>query len=125
MAAALLRASAGNGARVESAGVYDGGGADPFVEAVLGEIGIALETQPPRRLSALDLSRFDAVIALTAEAAAELRRILPRERIEFWDIANPSDAYGGREAILSAYRSVRDSLRERLAARFPELVRST
>jgi protein-tyrosine-phosphatase len=45
----------------------------------------------------------------------------PKERIEFWDIDNPSSASGGRDAIMAAYREVRDDLARRLAARFKGL----
>lgn len=120
MAAALLRARAGARLQVDSAGVHEGG-LDPFVEIVLNEIGAPLTGHQPKPMRKLDLSKFDVVIVLTPEAAAEARQFLPRERIEFWDIENPSDVYGGREEILAAYRSVRDALRKRLGERFPEV----
>jgi hypothetical protein len=46
---------------------------------------------------------------------------LPREKIELWEIKNPSEAMGGRDAILEAYREVREDLRKRLRKRFPEV----
>lgn len=120
MAAALLRAAAAGRLKVDSAGVYEGG-LDPFVESVLGEVGVSLAGHEPKAMNALDLSKFDLAIALTPEAAAEARRFLPRDKIEFWDIENPSDARGGREALLAAYRAVREDLKARLEARFPEI----
>lgn len=120
MAAALLRLHAGDKAKVDSAGVYEGG-LDPFVEIVMQERGVSMESHEPKALSEVKLEKFDVIIALTPEAAVEARRYLPRERIEFWDIENPSEERGGREAILSAYRTVRDDLAERLRKRFPEL----
>lgn len=118
MAAALLRAEAGGALKVDSAGVYEGG-LDPFVEIVMAEIGASLEGHEPKAMNALDIAGFDLAVVLTPEAAAEARRFLPRERIEFWDIENPSETRGGREEILAAYRAVRDELRARLRARFP------
>lgn len=120
MAAALLRAETRGSVKVDSAGVYEGG-LDPFVEKVLAEIGVSLEGHEPKTMRALDLAKFDLTVVLTPEAAAEARRYLPRERIEYWPIDNPSEARGGQEDILDAYRAVRDDLRKRLAARFPEL----
>ncbi len=118
MAAAIL---AGHSAlKVDSAGVYEGG-VDPFVESVLGEIGLTLGDYEPKAVSDIDPKSFDLVIALTPEAAAEARRFAPRERIEFWPIENPSDVRGGRDALLEAYRSVRDELRSRIRARFPSV----
>jgi protein-tyrosine-phosphatase len=118
MAAALLRAQAGDSLKVDSAGVYEGG-LDPFVEIVLNELGIPIAGHQPKPMRKLDLAKFDVVIVLTPEAAAEARQYLPRDRIEFWPVENPSDVYGGREEILAAYRGVRDDLRRRLAERFP------
>lgn len=120
MAAALLRAEAGGALRVDSAGVYEGG-LDPFVEMVMAEIGVSLAGHEPKTARSLDLSKFDLAIVLTPEAAAEARKYLPREQIEFWPIENPSDVRGGTEDILNAYRAVRDDLRQRLRARFAEI----
>ncbi|MEO1136503.1 MAG: low molecular weight phosphatase family protein [Pseudomonadota bacterium] len=120
MAAALLRLAAGDKMKVDSAGVYEGG-LDPFVEMVMGDLGVEMAGHAPKTLKDVDLSSFDAFIALTPEAAMEARRHLPRAAIEFWDVENPSEERGGREAVLAAYVRVRDALREKLAARFPEL----
>lgn len=120
MAAAILASEARGALDVDSAGVYEGG-LDPFVESVLGEIGMSLGDYEPKAVSDIRLDGFDLVIALTPEAAAEIRRFLPRERIEFWPIENPSDVRGDRNALLDAYRSVRDELRGRIRVRFPAL----
>ncbi|MEQ8179396.1 MAG: hypothetical protein RIC52_12240 [Amphiplicatus sp.] len=119
MAAALLRAEADGALRVDSAGVYEGG-LDPFVEKVMAEIGVSLVGHEPKPVGSLDLSKIDLAIVLTPEAAAEARKYLPREQIEFWPIENPSDVRGGTEDILNAYRAVRDDLRQRLRERFPQ-----
>lgn len=119
MAAALLRRQAGDAVKIDSAGVYEGG-LDPFVEIVMGELGVSMHDHEPKTLDDVDLSKFDVVIALTPEAAIEARRHLPRASIEFWDTENPSEERGGRDAIISAYRGVRDALTEKLRRRFPE-----
>lgn len=120
MAAAILANEARGAVRVDSAGVYEGG-LDPFVEGVLGEIGVSLGEYEPKAVSDIRLEGFDLVIALTPEAAAEIRRFLPRDRIEFWPIDNPSDVRGDRTALMDAYRAVRDDLRGRIRVRFPAL----
>lgn len=120
MAAAILANEARGAVRVDSAGVYEGG-LDPFVEGVLGEIGVSLGEYEPKAVSDIRLEGFDLVIALTPEAAAEIRRFLPRDRIEFWPIDNPSDIRGDRNALMDAYRAVRDELRGRIRVRFPAL----
>ena len=120
MAAALLRREAGSGANIDSAGVYEGG-LDPFVEMVMKEVDIPMESHEPKTLGDVDLSNVDVVIALTAEAAVEVRKLIPRESIEFWNIANPSNERGGRDAIIASYQRVRDELSAKLRHRFPEL----
>ncbi len=120
MAAAILASEARGALSVDSAGVYEGG-LDPFVDSVLGEIGISLGDYEPKAVSDIRLDGFDLVIALTPEAAAEVRRFLPRDRIEFWPIENPSDTRGDRNQLMEAYRSVRDELRGRIRVRFPAL----
>jgi protein-tyrosine-phosphatase len=117
MAAAILANEPDANAAVDSAGVYEGG-ADPFVASVLDEIGVSLGDYEPKALSDVDVSRFDVVIALTPEAAAEARRLVPANRIEFWPIDNPSDVRGGDDALFDAYRAVRDELAARIRARF-------
>jgi protein-tyrosine-phosphatase len=120
MAAALLRAEALGRLRIDSAGVHEGG-LDPFVEIVLAEVGVGLAGHEPKAMAALDLSQFDLIVALTPEAAGEIRRSQPRDRIEFWDVDNPSEARGGRAEALAAYRAVREDILRRLRARFPEI----
>ncbi|NOX81393.1 MAG: low molecular weight phosphatase family protein [Alphaproteobacteria bacterium] len=120
MAAALLQRSGGDRVSVDSAGVYEGG-LDPFVEIVMDELGVSMAGHEPKTLAGADLSKFAVVIALTPEAAVEARRLAPDGTIEFWDIENPSDERGGREAVIDAYRRARDELSGRLCERFPEL----
>ncbi len=120
MAAALLRLEAGDQLKVDSAGVYEGG-LDPFVEIVMEQLGVAMSGHEPKTLSEVDLTDFDVVVALTPEAAVEARKLLPRAAIEFWDIENPSEERGGRDAIVAAYGRVRDELKAKLARRFPEI----
>ena len=109
---------------VDSAGVYEGG-PDPFIDGVLREIGVTLGDFEPKAMSDIDLNKVDIVIALTPEAAAEARKVVAREKIEFWDIDNPTDVRGGRDDLLEAYRAARDDLRARITARFPALGLST
>jgi protein-tyrosine-phosphatase len=123
MAAALLLAAAKGKLTVDSAGVYEGG-VDPFVESVLAEVGLPRLVHAPKSIDDITLADFDTVIALTTEAAEELRRLLPREKVEFWSIENPSEARGGRESLMAAYRAVRDDLSARLRKRFPALYES-
>ena len=124
MAAALLRRAVATDERIDSAGVYEGG-LDPFVETVMGEIGVSMQGHEPKTLAGLNLETVDLLVALTPEAASEARKFMPRNKIEYWETENPSEERGDREAILVAYRRVRDALDAKLRQRFPELYRNS
>ena len=119
MAAALLRLENIDGVQIDSAGVYEGG-LDPFVEIVMNELGVDMNVHEPKTLSGVDIMGFDRIIALTPEAAIAIRETASEASIEFWDIENPSEERGGRNAVIDAYRRVRDEIADRLQARFPE-----
>lgn len=119
MAAALMGLRELNGATIDSAGLYEGG-FDPFVEIVMKELNVEMNKHAPKTLSGVEIGAFDRIIALTPEAALAIRESAPDACIEFWDIENPSEERGGRNAVLEAYRGVRDELAARLRDRFPE-----
>ena len=115
MAEALARDALSSRVRVESCGVHEGI-LDPFAAEVLTEAGLDAPDRPPRDFASVKPEAFDLVVALTPEAAAEARRL--GAKVEFWDTENPSETRGDREALLEAYRRVRDELAARIAARF-------
>lgn len=117
MAAAIARAVLGPRVRIDSAGIYEGA-LDPFAEAVMREEGVDLSGHHAKTFAEANAGSFDLIVALTREAADAAARYAPGERIEFWPIENPSDVYGNREAVMAAYRTVRDGLRKRIGARF-------
>ena len=115
MAEALARMALGDGVRVESCGVHEGV-LDPFAARVLEEAGVPRPERAPQDFGSVRLRDFDAVVALTPETAAEARRMGANP--EFWDTQNPTETRGGEDALLDAYRAVRDALDERIKARF-------
>lgn len=127
MAEALLKRAVGVRIYVDSCGLRlppepadDEAGVDPFVEAVMTEIGCELAAHRPKTFEDLDVESFDLVISFTPEAqdrAAELARGRAAET-EFWPVPDPTVVEGSREARLEAYREVRDALAQRLAERF-------
>ncbi len=115
MAEALARKLLRDRVRVDSCGVYEGI-LDPFAAEVLREADIPVPSRDPQDFSKVKTESYDLVIALTPEAAAEARR--HDVRVEFWDTENPTNVRGSREAVLEAYRAVRDELDARIRARF-------
>jgi len=122
MAEALLKLSYGQKIFVDSCGVRrgaDGTGADPFVMAVMEELGSNLETFRSKTFEDLEDGSFDLVISLTPEAqhkAVELARGRATE-IEYWPTPDPTLVSGSRDTVLDAYRAVRDNLKKRIEAR--------
>lgn len=121
MAAAILRHLAGRRVYVESAGVR-AGEPDPFVAAVMNEIGIDVSRHDPRTIADLDDTSFDLIVTLSPEAhhqALELTRTMAVD-VEYWPTFDASlmQGQGSREQILDSYRAVRDRLFHRIKERF-------
>jgi len=117
MAAGLTAARFGDLVHVESCGVYEGA-LDPFADAVMKEAGLDISGHVSRPFSAVNAEGFDLIVALTPEARAEAERLRPNGPIEYWDVANPSEERGARDAVMAAYRRTRDALEERILKRF-------
>jgi protein-tyrosine-phosphatase len=122
MAAALLKQTLGTSLYVGSAGVRKGE-LDPFAAAAMEEIGIDIKAHRPltfEELDDLEGLNFDLIVTLSPEAhhkALELTRTLAAD-VEYWPTADPTAVEGSREQRMSAYREVRDQLRERIRTRF-------
>jgi protein-tyrosine-phosphatase len=120
MAAALMRLIYGDRIFVDSCGLKPGEEIDPFVVAVMDEVGADLSHHQGKRFEDLDDGSFDVVISLTPEAqhrAVEMARGRAVD-VEYWPTMDPTLASGSREAVLDAYRKVRDDLRTRILQRF-------
>jgi protein-tyrosine-phosphatase len=121
MAEAIARHYFGRSVYVQSAGVRKRD-ADPFMTAVLDEIGIDASKHKPRTLAELEEwegLNFDLIISLSPEAhhaALELTRTAAAE-VEYWPTPDPSVTHGSREQRLDAYRNVRDGLVYRIRLR--------
>jgi protein-tyrosine-phosphatase len=120
MAAAILRHLAGSRVYVASAGVR-AGESDPFVAAVMEELGIDLTRHKPMSLDELEDTSFDLIVTLAPEAhhkALDLVRNYAVD-VEYWPTLDPTLTSGNREQILEAYRTVRDGLFTKIKTRFP------
>lgn len=119
MAAAIMKHFYGHKVYVASCGVKPGT-VDPFVAAVMDEMGIDLGKHRPQSFEDLEDSSFDLVISLSPEAhhrALELTRTMAIEA-EYWPTMDPSITMGSREQILDSYRDVRDLLVTKIRQRF-------
>ena len=122
MAEAIAKHFFGRSLYIRSAGVREGE-PDPFMHAVLDEIGIDAHAHKPQTIEELDDwegLNFDLAITLSPEAhhrALELTRTLSID-VEYWPTPDPTIETGSRERVLEAYRAVRDGLEARIVERF-------
>ena len=123
MAEGLFKRFYGTRAFVDSCGLKPdpaGEGIDPFVVAVMDELGLDVSGHRPKTFAELEDDSFDVVVSLTPVAqhrAVELSRDRAVE-IEYWPTHDPTLTDGSREARLEAYRLVRDALAEQIKRRF-------
>ena len=119
MAEAIMKHLFGHAIYIDSVGVRSGD-VDPFVVAVMDEIGIDITRHRSKSFEDLDDDSFDLIISLSPESqhgAVEMTRNMACE-VEFWNTFDPSYVEGSREVRLAAYREVRDSLTARIKNRF-------
>ncbi len=111
---------------IQSAGVRSGD-RDPFVDAVLEEVGLSIGRHQPRTLDDLEDDFFDLIVTLTPEAhhaALELTRTSPVD-VVYWPTMDPTAATGTREQVLDAYREVREHLWKLIDKRMKPIRRHT
>jgi len=119
MAEAIARHYFGREIYFASAGLKRGA-PDPFAIAAMDEIGVDISRHKPHTFEDLEDSNFDLVVTLSPEAhhkALEFTRKMAVD-VVYWPTPDATAAQGSREAILDAYRDVR----ERLTGRIKELL---
>ena len=122
MAEAVMKQHFGDRVFVDSCGLepFEDDGPDPFVVAVMAEIGLDVSGHQPKQFDAVDADAYDLVVSLTPESqhhATELGRGHAVE-IEYWATPDPTEVTGSRDQMLEAYRALRDSLIEKIEERF-------
>ena len=128
MAEGLMKLLLGDRVFVDSCGLKadEGPDPDPFVVAVMDELGVDLKDHRAKSFDELEDDSFDVVVSLTPEAqhrAVELARGRAVD-IEYWPTHDPTLVTGSRETVLEAYRALRDDLAARIRERFPEPART-
>ncbi len=121
MAVAIMGHLAGRRVYTTSAGVR-AGETDPFVIAVMDEIGIDVTKHKPQTFSDLNDTSFDLIVTLSPEAhhqALEMTRTMAVD-VEYWPTFDASIMVGSgnREQVLASYRQVRDLLFLKIKKRF-------
>ena len=121
MAMGIARSMLGRRVYIDSAGAKKGE-LDPFMVAVMDEIGIDMNKHLPKTFDELEDESFDLIITLSPEAqhhAVDMTRAMACD-VEFWNTFDPSLVEGNRETRLDAYRQVRDQLSRKIRDRFSD-----
>jgi protein-tyrosine-phosphatase len=120
MAEALARSLFGDRIYVDSCGLQPYEGVDPIAVQVLAEIGVDARDHNLQAFDDIDPEAFDVVIAFTPEAMIRAEALAKGSASEviYWPLPDPTLVEGPRDAILDAYRDLRDRLRRGLLDRF-------
>lgn len=120
MAEAWMKHFHGKHTYVDSCGLRIGE-PDPFVAAVMEEVGVDLSRHKAKTFDQLNDGSFDIIVALAP--AAQFRAIdfshAQAIKVAFWPTTDATAEYGSRERRLEAYRAVRDYLCDRILEKFP------
>jgi phosphate transport system protein len=122
MAEALARRLLPAGVRVLSAGSQPVEKINPYAVRAMQEIGLDISGHQPRGVADIPWGDVDMVVTVCAEEAC----VVPAAGMirESWNLPDPSEARGGDEQIMAAFRGTRDQLQEKvgelIAEHFPQ-----
>ncbi len=113
MAAALLRHHGGDAVEVRSAGSAPADTINPAVREVMAEIGIDLDGEQPKILTAEAVEASDVVITM---GCGDVCPVFPGKRYLDWQLDDPA----GRPA--SEIRPIRDDIETRITTLLTDLL---
>jgi protein-tyrosine-phosphatase len=117
MAETLAKRIVGRSVYIQSAGVRPGVH-DPFVDAVMDELGLDTARHRPRRFEDLEDDNFDMIVTLSPEAHHRALAYTSTMSVDviYWPTADPTATEGARDRVLDAYRATREGLATRIRA---------
>lgn len=115
MAEGFLKNLAGNRFEVFSAGSQPFG-LNPRAVKVMAEVGLDISGQKSKSVLQFIKHKFDYVITL-CDQARQACPIFPGEYQKLhWDLPDPAAAEGTEEEKLTAFRKIRDEIKEKILA---------
>jgi arsenate reductase (thioredoxin) len=120
LAEGLARKLFGERIPVQSAG-SEPSTVNPYAFEVMQEVGVDLSTHHSKSVKTIDPASVDTVITLCAEEVCPV--FLGKARRLHWPIPDPAskDPSIGREAMLTRFRTARDTIRAKLEVFAKEL----
>ncbi len=119
MAAALARRRATPGVAISQA-MLEPGTPDPLVAEVMAENGWSLNGEPDTTLADMAGQEYDLVIALCAQAAAQLPLLLGRPAVVIWRLPEPAQFAVEPAVRRMEFRKLRDMLQQLVADLFEQ-----
>jgi arsenate reductase (thioredoxin) len=111
LAEGILRASAGDGIRVASAGSKPAGYVHPLAIVAMREIGIDLSSHRSKHLSEFLNQPVETVITVCGNADQVCPMFPGQVNRYHWGFEDPAHATGTEEEQLAVFRRVRDEIR--------------
>ncbi|MFC6164695.1 arsenate reductase (thioredoxin) [Lactiplantibacillus dongliensis] len=100
---------------VASAGIEQHG-LNPRAVQVMAEVGIDISQQQSTLIDPAYLAQCDLVVTLCGDARDRCPVTPPSVKKLHWPLPDPAQATGTEDAQLSAFRSVRDEIKQRILA---------
>jgi arsenate reductase (thioredoxin) len=110
MAEGILRASAGEIVRVESAGSAPTGQVHPLAIKVMNEIGIDISAHRSKHLSEFLDAPVDTVITVCGNADQACPMFPGMVRRYHWPFNDPAKVEGSENEVLPVFRRIRDEI---------------
>jgi len=86
---------------------------NPFAIKVIAELGIDISKQKAKPFRDLIDQSFDVVIS-TCDEAEKVCPFVPAKHVVYWRFPDSSKVKGTQEEILNTFRTIRDSIRNRI-----------
>ncbi|HVB09092.1 MAG TPA: arsenate reductase (thioredoxin) [Bacillota bacterium] len=120
MAEGFARQRLGGAHRVASAGITPSF-VHPMAVQVMAEAGVDISDQTSKAIDLDQLREAALVVTLCGDAEERCPVTPPRVRRLHWDLPDPARAQGTEAERLTAFRRVRDEIRQRIDALAAEL----
>ncbi|MFT5881859.1 MAG: arsenate reductase [Crocinitomicaceae bacterium] len=124
MAHAFLSKALAGRARVDSAGSDPAGYVHPFAIQVMQEKGFDLSAAKSQHIEEFDKNDISVVVTVCSNARVDCP-CLPSTQCYHWEFADPADATGNEDEILSEFRRIRDEIENVFMSRLDKLVPTT
>ncbi len=113
MAEGFARSMANSGLKIFSAGLAPEGPSGHAVE-VMGELGIDISVQGATSFDEVPLNKIDTLITLSSDADEVPPKLKKKVTTIHWPLDDPSAVGGSDAEVKTAFRLVRDEIRNRV-----------